>query len=121
VLDLCPKIRQQAHRVLVVIETDSLALVLVVVLDPRSRARPRSFVDWMSIVKAQQALAISTMQRQRIVEPMRLFWSDLNPFRLELHPEVPFNKEHLAIEQEEGYQGPNLAPSYISYYHPVIT
>jgi hypothetical protein len=65
----------------------------------------------MSVVEPQQPLAISTVQCQRVVEAMGFFRCSLDPFRLDLHPDVPLHQEPLAMEQEEGVKA-RISPNY---------
>jgi len=44
------------------------------------------FSYWMSVIEAHQPSATSSVQRDRIIQPMRLFWNGWNPCNNETDP-----------------------------------
>jgi len=94
--------------------------MLVVKFDASPGAGARPFTDWMSVVETQQALAVTTVQRQRVVQTTRFLRYGRNSFHLELDPGIAFHHECLAIEQQERIETRIVVHRSV-YYHLVIT
>jgi len=77
-----------------------MAAVFVVMSDPPFSRRSTSPSDRMRIVEANEALAVSRMECQRIVETMRPFRRRLDTSRDEFHPMFAdrIDNKHYAIE-----------------------
>lgn len=59
----------------------------------------------MSIVEAYKAGALWIMERERVAQSMRAFWSWINAPDFELDPMAAFEPVHAAIEGKQEFQG----------------
>ena len=74
--------------------------VSVIMSQPPASCRSRRRTDRMSVIDSEQSRASGSMQRQRIVEPLRLLWGRRNTLDTKTHPVVPsrIDHENLAIQ-----------------------
>jgi hypothetical protein len=118
-LNLGPKISEQGHRVFVVVKSDPLPLMLVVIFDACPSSGPHPLTNGMSIIKTQQALSVTSVERHRVVQTMRFLQCGRNPFYLELNPEIALHHETLAIQEEKRIETVIVVHRFLCY-HPLI-